>query len=282
MVNILDQIVETKRAELAQRRKCCPMDQMKRLATEAAPARDFHGALAADPPLGIHLITEIKRRSPSAGLIRSDFDPVAIARTYHAAGASALSVLTDQPYFDGRLEYLPQVRNAVPLPTLRKDFMIDPYQIYESRAAGADAVLLIGEILQLSLLREMLELAFELGMTSLIEVHERETLEQLQAVVPFPNQRRALLGINNRNLKLQRTDLATTEQLAGLVAKSAIIISESGVKTRADVQRLVKAGARGLLVGETLMRAPDIACAVKELVGGGSPRNRSPRGPGAC
>ena len=268
MGNILDRIVETKRSELAQRKSKCPLSEMKRLAADAAPARDLYGALTADPPLGVHLITEIKRKSPSAGLIRPVFDPVAIAKTYHAAGATGLSVLTDEPYFDGRLEYLPQVRNAVPLPVLRKDFMIDPYQIHESRAAGADAVLLIGEVLESPLLAEMLDLAFELGMTSLIEVHERATLERLRGLVTFPNHKRSLLGINNRNLKIQLTDLATTEQLAGLVGEGTIIISESGVKTNADVTRLVKAGARGLLVGETLMRSPDIAQAIKELVGG--------------
>lgn len=268
MGNILDQIVETKREELTRRIAKCPLGEMRRLAAEAAPARDLHAALSAAPPLGVHLITEIKRKSPSAGLIRPDFDPVAIAKAYHAAGASALSVLTDQPYFDGRLEYLPQVRNAVPLPVLRKDFMIDPYQIHESRAAGADAVLLIGEVLEPPLLAEMLDLSFELGMTSLIEVHERETLERVQRVAAFPNNRRSLLGINNRNLKIQVTDLATTEQLAGLVGKGTIVISESGVKTKADVDRLITAGARGLLIGETLMRSPDIAHAIRELVGG--------------
>ncbi|HOW70499.1 MAG TPA: indole-3-glycerol phosphate synthase TrpC [Phycisphaerae bacterium] len=268
MGNILDQIVETKRGELIQRRARCPLHQMRRLAAEAAPARDFYAALAADPPRGVHLIAEIKRKSPSAGLIRPDFDPVAIAKVYHRAGASALSVLTDQPYFDGRLEFLPQVKKAVPLPVLRKDFMIDPYQIYESRAAGADAVLLIGEVLPPDLVAEMLDLAFELGMTSLIEIHERHTLQQLQRVVPFSNERRSLLGINNRDLKIQRTDLATSEQLAGLAGKGTIIISESGIKTRADVERLIKAGARGLLIGETFMRSSDMTGAILELLGG--------------
>ena len=199
--------------------------------------RNLAAALQSGAPRLIHLIAEIKRKSPSAGLIRPEFDPVALARAYHASHASALSVLTDEQYFDGRLEFISPVRAAVPLPVLRKDFIVDAYQVYESRAASADAILLIGEILAPDALLELVELSFELGMTSLVEVHERKTLERLLPVVPFPNHYRSLLGINNRDLKLQQTDLGTTERLAGLAGPGTILVAESGVKTRQDAER---------------------------------------------
>jgi len=262
---ILDRIIETKRTELARRRQVRPLDEVRRAARDAATPRDFHATLAAPPRRGIHIIAEIKKRSPSAGPIRPDLDPADVASIYHAYGASAISVLTDAPYFDGRLEYIAQVRQRVPLPVLRKDFMIDPYQIYEARAAGADAVLLIGEVLAPQRLADMLELAFQLGMTSLVEVHEADTLARLLETVPFPNDKRSLLGINNRDLKVQRTDLAVTERLAHMVPPGTLLVAESGVRTAADVQRLVRAGARALLVGETLMRAPDIGAALEAL-----------------
>lgn len=267
MGNILDDIVRTKRAEVETARRRRPPAELKAAIADLPPARDFYGALTTLPVYGVHLIAEIKRRSPSAGLIRPDFDPVTIAKTYHDHGASALSVLTDEKYFDGRLEFIHQVKQAVPLPVLRKDFIIDEYQVYETRVAGGDAVLLIGEVLPPSHLSELLELAFELGLTSLIEVHEPETLEQLKPVLPFPDDRRSLLGINNRNLKIQQTDLATTEQLVSHAGRGTIIVSESGIKTRADVQRLMAAGARALLIGETFMRSPDIGVKVDELLG---------------
>ncbi len=267
MGNILEHIVATKRTEVAAARSRRPQAELVRAIRDLTPPRDFYAAMAAAAPRRVHLIAEIKRRSPSAGLIRSDFDPVGLARIYHQSRASALSVLTDERYFDGRLEFLGQVREAVPLPVLRKDFMVEAYQIYESRAAGADAVLLIGEVLPPGQLRDLLDLACELGMTSLVEVHERETLEELLPVVPFPNDRRSLLGINNRNLKIQQTDLATTERLARMAGPGTILVSESGVKTRADVERLAAAGARALLIGETFMRAADIGAKIDEVLG---------------
>jgi len=267
LATILDQIVETKRAELVCRQQARPLADVRQAAAAVPPPRDFYAALAAEPARGVHLIAEIKRKSPSAGLIRPDFDLLAIARSYRAAGASAVSVLTDEPYFDGRLDFIEQVKAAIPLPILRKDFLIDAYQIYESRAAGADAVLLIGEVLEPALLAELADLAFTLGMSSLIEVHSLETWSQLQRVIRFPNDRRSLLGINNRNLTIQKTDLATTERLAGMVPTGTLLVSESGIACAADVQRLVRAGARALLVGETLMRATDIEAAVTELFG---------------
>ncbi len=266
MGTILDRIIETKQEEVARRQVECPLADVQAAARDASPPRDFYTALAGTAPKAIHVIAEIKKKSPSAGLIRPDFDPVAIARTYHAHGASALSVLTDEPYFDGRLAYIRHVREAVPLPVLRKDFMIDSYQTHEARAADADAILLIGEVLDGGRIRDMAGLAYELGMTTLIEVHEEESLHKVLAAVPFTGNRRVLLGINNRNLKIQQTDLATTERLARMVPPGTIMVSESGIKTPADVRRLTAAGARALLVGETLMRAQDIGAALDELL----------------
>lgn len=268
MATILDQIVETKRIEVERCQTERPLDEVRRAAAAMPPPRDFYGRIAAEPARAVHLIAEIKRKSPSAGLIRPDFDPVRIARTYADHGATALSVLTDEPYFDGRLAYIEQVKAAVDLPVLRKDFMVDAYQIHEARAAGADAVLLIGEVLEPATLAELLELACSLGMTSLIEVHEPDTLTALQKRIGFPNDKRTLLGINNRNLKIQKTDLATTVQLASLVRSGTLLVSESGIKTHRDVQRLAKAGARAILVGETLMAAADMGAAIDALMGG--------------
>ena len=263
--NILDQIVETKRQELAQRKRQHPIHDLQSAAGNVEPPRDMLAALSQPPQHTVHFITEIKKKSPSAGLIRPDFDPAAIARIYHTHGASAISVLTDEPYFDGRLEYIEQVKQQAPLPVLRKDFMIEPYQIYEARAAGADAILLIGEVLEPAQLADMLDLACELGMTSLIEVHEEKTLVPLLQTIGFPNNKRSLLGINNRNLKLQKTDLSTTEQLAKRIPAGTLLVSESGIKTAADVQNVARAGARAILIGETLMRAPDIGIALDAL-----------------
>jgi indole-3-glycerol phosphate synthase len=262
----LDEIVHAKRQELTEAKRRRPPGDVKAAARDVAPARDFHGALLTEPKHALHVIAEIKKRSPSAGLIRPDFDPVAIANTYHEHGASCLSVLTDMAYFEGRLDYIELVRHAVPLPVLRKDFMIEHYQIDESRAAGADCVLLIGEVLDPSLLRELLEHSCELGMTTLIEVHEAATLEAVMSKVDFPNDYRSLLGINNRNLKIQKTDLSATETLARQVGAGTILVSESGVKTREDVGRLAAAGAHALLIGETFMRAPDIGQKMDELL----------------
>ncbi len=267
MGNILQRIIETKRMEVAAAEQRMPQARLEGAVRELPQPRDFHGAIAGPALRGVHLIAEIKRKSPSAGLIRPDFDPVELARVYHAHGASALSVLTDETYFDGRLEFIERVKAAVPLPVLRKDFMIDPYQIYESRAAGADAVLLIGEVLPPRHLLELFDLSYKLGMTTLIEVHEAATLNELKSVISLPNSRRSLLGINNRDLKTQRTDLATTAALAGMVGEGTLLVAESGVQTRADVQQLIAAGAHALLIGETFMRAADVGAKIDELFG---------------
>jgi len=206
------------------------------------------------------LIAEVKKASPSRGLIRPDFDPVAIARTYESAGASTISVLTDEQYFQGRLEYLAAIRAAVNLPLLRKDFIIDAYQVFESRAAQADGILLIVAALSRGQLSEFLGLADELGMASLVEVH---TAEELDAALQVGAR---IVGVNNRDLRTFETKLETTLELASSVPADRVLVSESGILTRADVERLMEAGVDAILVGESLMRDPDPGVKVRELL----------------
>lgn len=261
----MDQIVQTKRREVAIASRQRPIEQLQAVIAQTPRPRNFYSAIAAQPPWGIHLIAEIKQASPSAGLIRPDFDPVAIAKTYHQAGASALSVLTDTTYFRGRLEFIEQIKQVSSLPVLRKDFIIAPYQVYESRAAGADAILLIADILTPQKLIDLLILANELNLTSLIEVHQADTLMQIRSVVGFPHRRYSLLGINNRDLRTQQVDIATTLRLVDMLDDDTLLVSESGIKTRDDVLRLQRAGARAVLIGETLMRAADISAKIHQL-----------------
>ncbi len=263
--NILDRILENKRQEVEAAKVRTPLADLKKAVADLPRPRNFYATIAAKPPCGIHVIAEIKKRSPSAGLIREDFDPVRIAKIYYENGASALSVLTDRNYFDGQLEYVQQVKQAVPIPVLRKDFIVDEYQIYESRVAGADAILLIADALNPRELLDMLILASEMYLTSIIEVHEADTVMKIRSVVGFPHERYSILGINNRNLKTQTTDLGTTGRIADMLEDPMMFISESGVKTRADVERMMRMGARGILIGETLMRSPDIAAKMNEL-----------------
>lgn len=266
-MTVLERIVATKREEVAERRRMHPLEDVIERARAADRPRNFHAAIAAKPRNGIHLIAEIKHKSPSGGVLREPFDPVELAGIYAAAGASAISVLTDETYFAGRLEYIEQVRAAVSLPVLRKDFIIDDYQIYESRAAGADAVLLIAEILTPQELLDMLIAANELKMAALIEVHEVDALLRFRSVVGFPLRHYNLLGINNRNLRTQTIDLSTTSRLLSLLEEDEIVVTESGIQTRAHVAAMVRAGARAMLVGETLMRSSDPAAKIGELLG---------------
>ena len=215
--------------------------------------------MAAPGP--IKLIAEVKKASPSAGIIRADFDPAAIARTYQKHGAACLSVLTDEPYFQGKLEYLRDVRAAVDLPVLRKDFILEKYQLYEARAAGADAVLLIAECLDDCHLRALHNEAVELGMTPLVELYDPGNLQRVLDAGA------TLVGINNRNLRTFETDLAHTLRLRESVPGHCVLVAESGIRTRADVERLEVAGVNAILVGETLMAAPDIGAATDELLG---------------
>lgn len=269
---ILQRILETKRQEVAALHRTATLEGLRAAAAGAPRARNFFAAVTKRGPRGMNLIAEIKKASPSAGVIRADFDPVAIARQYAAAGADALSVLTDRDYFQGSLDFLRAVRSAVELPVLRKDFLIDPWQIYESRAAGADAVLLIAAALPPGQLLDLMILATELRMTVLLEVHDADELLQVRSMIGFPHRAYGLLGINNRDLATFRVDLGTTLRLAELAqtelaADDVPLVSESGIRTRADIEKLKAAGVKAVLVGETLMRAPDLGAAVRELLG---------------
>jgi indole-3-glycerol phosphate synthase len=215
----------------------------------------------------VNLIAEIKKASPSAGVIREDFDPPALARAYAAAGAEALSILTDEQYFQGHLDFLRQVRQVVDLPLLRKDFLIDPVQLYEARAAGADAVLLIASALPVGELSDLMILAADLRMTVLLEVHSPDELPAVRSMIAPPRAGFSVLGVNNRNLKTFEVDLNTTFRLRELAGDGVPVVSESGIRTRADVERLAVAGVRAVLVGEAFMRRPDVGRAVEDLLG---------------
>lgn len=269
MSNILDQIVQTKRQEVAERSQRVPVEKLRETIETLGRPRNFFDAVTRrrnGKPL--NLIAEIKKASPSAGVIRPDFDPVKIAQEYAAAGADALSVLTDEQYFQGKLEYIHAVRDAVKLPVLRKDFIIHPYQVYEARAAGADAILLIAECLEVSEMIDLQILATELNMTCLIEVHDMDNLIRVRdRVIGFPHRSYSLLGINNRDLRTFKTDLGTTLRMSELVEDRKVLVSESGIHTHDDVKKLAEAGVSAMLVGESLMRSPDIGAKIRELFG---------------
>ena len=273
MQTILEKIVETKREEVAARIVSTPIEALKETITTLGRPRNFFQAVTQDPQKSprrraVNLIAEVKKASPSAGVIRADFDPVKIAQAYAAAGANALSVLTDEKYFQGKLEYLHAIRDVVKLPVLRKDFIIDPYQVYESRANGADAILLIAECLETNELIDLQILATELNLTTLIEVHDMENLIRVRdRVIGFPHRSYSLLGINNRDLRTFRTDLGTTLRMSELVEDRNVLVSESGINTREDIRKLAEAGVRAVLVGESLMRSDDIGGKVAELFG---------------
>ena len=267
MQPILDQIVKAKQLEVAQTKQHIGLDDVKARALDQPPPRNFFVAVTR-PKGQLHVIAEIKKASPSAGLIRSDFDLVTIAHAYHENGAAAISCLTDKTYFQGRLEYIEQIRKAVPLPVLRKDFLIDPYQIYEARAACADAVLLIAECLSEARLIDMLILATELKMTTLVEVHDIENLLKVRPHIGFPHPGYMMLGINNRDLKTMTTDVNHTLRLVDMVDDTHILVSESGITTPHDIRKLRKAGINCILIGEHLMRQPDVGAALRELTAG--------------
>ena len=267
--NILDMILETKRKEVAELHSRTDLESLQVQAAEAPRPRNFFSALTREPARAINLIAEIKRASPSAGIIREDFDPTAIATEYAAAGAGAISVLTDEKYFQGSLDDLRAVREAVDLPILRKDFIIDPFQVYEARAAGADAILLIAAALPVGELMDLMILSAELRMTALVEVHDTDELLQVRSMslVGFPHGCYSLLGINNRDLTTFEVDVRTTVRLKSLLSEETPVVSESGIQTAEDVELLRRAGVKAILVGESLMRSDDIARAIEELIG---------------
>lgn len=258
-MSILDSIVVSKRAEVAAARIECPIEHLEELAARAPSPRDFRSALARPGP--IRLIAEIKKASPSAHVIRADFEPVLIAQIYEEHGAACLSVLTDAPFFQGCLAHLTQVRAMVAIPVLRKDFLIDEYQVVEARRAGADAILLIAEILDDVMLGRLCERASCLGMAALVEFHDAANLDRVLASGAD------LIGINNRDLNDFGTSLEHTLRLRDRIPSKVVLVSESGIRTRRDVERLEAAGISAILVGESLMRASDIGLAVSRLLG---------------
>ena len=274
MPSILDKIVAAKREELADAKRAAPLSAVEQSAAKQARPLDLSGSLTGD---GIRLIAEVKKASPSRGLLSPDFDPVRLADTYVANGAAAVSCLTD-PRFQGELAHLSAIKQSGAsgsAPVLRKDFIFDPYQVYEARAAGADGILLIAAILEPALLKELLDTAQSLGMQCLVEVHDDSELE---AAVEAGAE---IIGINNRDLHTFTTDLAVTQRLAPLVPPGKALVSESGIFTRDDLRLLSGVGVNAALVGEALVTAPDVAAKVRELSGQGRPHpNHLPEGEG--
>lgn len=261
-MNKLAEILEAKREEVAARKASTSQGDLEIRASVQSPPRGFKRALESKTYVGFGLIAEIKKASPSKGLIREHFEPSEHARAYAVGGATCLSVLTDERFFQGHEDYLIEARAVCSLPLLRKDFILDPWQVTESRGMGADAILLIVAALEDAALAEIEAAAIEHGMDVLVEVHDEAEMERAGKL------KSRLIGINNRDLKTFETDLATTEQLAPLAPEGALLVSESGIETHADLERLGKAGVKCVLVGESLMRQDDLAAAVRTLLEG--------------
>lgn len=258
-MSILAEICRKKLAHISEQKAIISEKELEESIKKLEPPRGFLSAIKKEKPR-INIIAEIKKASPSAGIIRKDFDPAAIARIYENSSATCISVLTDTPYFQGSDKDLQAVKQATSIPILRKDFMLDPYQITESRAIGADAVLLIMAALELDQARELEEKAMSFDIDILVEVHNEEELERALKL------KTRLIGINNRDLNSLKVDLATTEKLAKKIPESHTIICESGIKTRDDIKRMLRCGVDGFLIGESLMREQDIGKALENLV----------------
>jgi len=267
----LQGIVDHKRREVAAAKARVPLSELEAAVAQEEPPRNFFGAVTRDKnPHHTSVIAEVKRMSPSAGLIRPEYEgagfvPEDIARRYHKAGAAAISCLTDERFFGGHLSFIHRIKEAAPLPVLRKDFIIDPWQLWESRAAGADAVLLIAECLTEGELLDMQILAQQLQLTTLLEVHEMDSLLKVRPHVGFPHRSYGVLGINNRDLSTMRVDIGNTLRLADMVEDRSVLVSESGIRTPQDLQKLREVGVRIVLVGEHLMRQADPGAALTEL-----------------
>ena len=260
-MTILDEILVKTRSKLEADRATRGVAELEAAVADLPPCRDFHAALAAGEE--VQLIAEVKRASPSAGLIREDFDPISIAQAYRDGGAACISVLTDEPFFQGSLSYLAQVRGAVDLPLLRKDFIVDRYQLLQAREVGADCVLLIAECLEENALQELCEQAVELGLQTLVELYEPANL---QAVLKTST---TLVGINNRNLHTFETTLEHSLALRPQIPADRLVVGESGIRTHDDLKRLGSGGVKAVLVGESLMRQADIGAATRRLLGRG-------------
>lgn len=266
MIEILNKIIADKRIEVERRKAAISLDQLREKVTGLDKCRNFFKAVTKKNKRGLNVIAEIKKASPSAGLIRENFDPVTIAKIYEHCGADAISVLTDEKYFQGKLEYLSKVKQAVSLPVLRKDFIIDQWQIYEARAAGADAILLIAEALPSGKLSDMMITASQLSLTVLLEVHEIQSLLRVRSMAGFPRAGYSVLGINNRNLATMEVDINTTSRLAEFIEAEGFV-SESGIKAPEDVEKLIKIGASAVLIGQTLCESVSIEEKFEELFG---------------
>jgi indole-3-glycerol phosphate synthase len=255
---ILQKIIENKKEEIERQKKILPLGELRQMLVDRPPTRDFDGAIRNRD---CAVIAEVKRSSPSKGRIREDFDPVGIAGIYEDNGASAISILTERKFFEGRAAYIPQIGRSVKLPLLRKDFIIDPYQINEARVLGADALLLIARILEAGEMRDFLGIASELGLAALVEVHNEADVEK--AVSSGAR----IVGINNRDLATFRTDLDVSIRLARRIPKAITVVSESGIDSRGEIEKLMEAGIHAFLVGESLMRAKDMGKKLRELLG---------------
>ena len=255
---IISRIIEEKRKVVDEAKRAKPLDDLVKEIRSLSVKSSFKKNISR--PHHINLIAEIKKASPSKGILRGDFNPVKIAITYQAGGASAISVLTDERFFEGRLEYIPKVRGNVSIPILRKDFFIDEYQIYETVASGAEAILLIPEILSMAQISKFYNLATELGLDCLVEVHSEEDIEKALAIGA------SIIGINNRDLHTFKVDLGVTQRLVRLIPQNKVIVSESGIKSYEDIMFLKSLGINAVLVGEAFMESDDIAAKIREMM----------------
>ena len=270
---VLDEILAHTREEVERRKSVLPFSELEAAVAQAEPPRNFFRAVTRKNSNETAVIAEVKRQSPSAGLIRPEyagdgFDPAAIARGYADAGARAISCLTEDRYFGGHLSFIQRIKDSVEIPVIRKDFIVDPWQLWESRAAGADAVLLIAEALTEAMIVDMLILAQRLGMTVLLEVHSVDNLLRVRPHIGFPHPTYCLLGINNRDLTTMTTDLQHSLRLADMVEDTSVLVSESGIKTHADLTKLRDVGVGIVLVGEHLMRQDDPGLALRHMLNG--------------